>query len=145
MASSLTEFYLGCNGGDLLLHAVRDHGAGGGRGAVDQHHQRRLVVCYQGGFPFCHRKNRREYYGTLYRLFSAKDEALARPKQRFQPAWGHYYIRVFARPSRLNGSDDHANHPFCYKPPGIRSVLWIRHPSTVTDALDSFDLYGPYQ
>jgi hypothetical protein len=60
MASSLTEFYLGCNGGDLLLHAVRDHGAGGGRGAVDQHHRRSVTgiagILGKEGEPACNTK-----------------------------------------------------------------------------------------
>jgi hypothetical protein len=36
-----------------------------------------------------------------------KDQVFAFP-------WGHYYIRVFTRPSRLNGPDDHAEHPLCF-------------------------------
>jgi len=41
-------FEPGRNGGDLLLHAVRDHGAGGGRSAVDQHNRRARVRRSEG-------------------------------------------------------------------------------------------------
>lgn len=57
MVPFLTEFSLGRAGGDLLLHAVRDHGAGGSWGAVDQHHPRSVAgipgISEKEGEPAC--------------------------------------------------------------------------------------------
>jgi hypothetical protein len=40
------------------------------------------------------------------------NKALLLTLQSFESTWGHYYIRVFASPSLLSGSDEIAGHPY---------------------------------
>ncbi len=54
--------------------------------------------------------------------------------------WGHYYIRVFASPSQLNGRDENAGHPVLLQdkeiPLGARETL-TRTPVNLREVLNS--------